>query len=64
MTLELHKARRFTHAETYLIERILKFREPSRFDEMLEIYKRVGFEIIRDLTNEEDGRYYIMQKVL
>lgn len=64
MTLEWHKARRFTHAETYLIERIFKFREPSRFDEMLEIYKRAGFEIIRDLTNEDDGRYYIMQKVL
>jgi transcriptional regulator with XRE-family HTH domain len=64
MTLEWHKARRFTHAETYLIERIFKFRDPSRFDEMLEIYKRAGFEIIRDLTNEDDGRYYIMQKVL
>ncbi|MBR4034416.1 MAG: hypothetical protein IKJ04_06375, partial [Clostridia bacterium] len=64
MTLEWHKARAFTHAEAYLIERIFRFREPSRFDEMLAIYKNAGFEIIRDLTNELDGRYYILQKKL
>ena len=54
----------YTHAEAYLLERMLRFPDMGRFDELLEIYTRLGFKIVRDLSNEKDGRYYIMQRPL
>ncbi len=54
----------YTHAEVYLLERMLRFPDIGRFDELLEIYTRLGFKIVRDLSNEKDGRYYIMQRPL
>ncbi|MBR6726230.1 MAG: hypothetical protein IKL81_04505, partial [Clostridia bacterium] len=54
----------YTHAEVYLLERMLRFPDMGRFDELLEIYTRLGFKIVRDLSNEKDGRYYIMQRPL
>ncbi len=52
----------YTHAETYLMERMFGPFEKSRFDELLEIYKRMGFGIVRDLSNDTEGRNYIMQR--
>lgn len=52
----------YTHAETYLMERMFGSFEKGRFDELLEIYKRMGFEIVRDLSNDAEGRNYIMQR--
>ena len=54
----------YTHVEVYPLERMLEGPVKGHFDELFEIYTRMGFKIIRDLTNEDDGRYYIMQKVL
>lgn len=54
----------FTHAEVYPLERMLEFPDKGGFDELFEIYTRMGFKIVRDLSNERDGRYYIMQREL
>ncbi len=54
----------YTHAEVYPLERMLKWPGKGGFDELLEIYTRMGFRIVRDLSNERDGRYYIMQREL
>ena len=54
----------YTHAEVYMLERMDDYPDRGRFDELFEIYQRMGFKIIRDLSNEMDGRYYIMQRDL
>ena len=54
----------YTHAEVYLLERMDDYPDRGRFDELFEIYQRMGFKIIRDLSNEMDGKYYIMQREL
>jgi hypothetical protein len=34
------------------------------FGRMLSLYEKMGFRVVRDLSSELDGRYFIMQKEL
>ena len=52
----------YTHAEVYLLERMDDYPDRGRFEELYEIYRKMGFRIIRDLSDEKDGRFYIMQR--
>ncbi len=56
------KKRGFTHAEVYPLERMEIDKE--RFNTLLSLYEKAGFAVIRDLSNQQDGRYFIMQKEL
>ncbi len=56
------KKKGFTHAEVYPLER-MEF-DKERFNSLLSLYEKAGFTVIRDLSNEQDGRYFIMQKEL
>lgn len=38
--------------------------DKERFNTLLSLYEKAGFAVIRDLSSEQDGRYFIMQKVL
>ena len=60
--LAFAKKQGYTHAEVYPLERM----EPDkgRFNALLALYEKAGFTVIRDLSSEQDGRYFIMQKVL
>ena len=56
------KRKGFTHAEVYPLERMELDKE--RFNSLLSLYEKAGFAVIRDLSSEQDGRYFIMQKEL
>lgn len=56
------KKRGFTHVEVYPLERMALDKE--RFNSLLSLYEKTGFTVIRDLSSELDGRYFILQKVL
>lgn len=56
------KKRGYTHAEVYPLERMSL--DKGEFEALLACYDKAGFTVIRDLSNERDGRYFIMQKVL
>ncbi len=56
------KKRGYTHAEVYPLERMALSKE--EFETGLSCYRRAGFTVIRDLSNQQDGRYFIMQKEL
>ncbi len=60
--LAFAKKQGFTHAEVYPLERMELDKE--RFNSLLSLYEKAGFTVIRDLSSEQDGRYFIMQKVL
>ena len=55
------KKRGFTHAEVYPLERM---NDKEWFNTLLSLYEKAGFTVIRDLSSEQDGRYFIMQKEL
>ena len=56
------KKQGYTHAEVYPLERM----QPDKawFGRMLSLYEKMGFRVVRDLSSELDGRYFIMQKEL
>ena len=56
------KKKGFTHAEVYPLERMTLDKE--WFNARLSLYEKAGFTVIRDLSGEQDGRYFIMQKEL
>ena len=56
------KRKGYTHAEVYPLERMEPDKE--RFNALLSLYEKAGFTVIRDLSSELDGRYFIMQKEL
>ncbi len=56
------KRQGYTHAEAYPLERMALSKE--EFETGLSCYRRAGFTVIRDLSSEQDGRYFIMQKEL
>ena len=56
------KRKGYTHAEVYPLERMEPDKE--RFNSLLSLYEKTGFTVIRDLSSEPDGRYFIMQKEL
>jgi transcriptional regulator with XRE-family HTH domain/GNAT superfamily N-acetyltransferase len=60
--LAFAKKQGYTHAEVYPLERMALDKE--RFNTLLSLYEKAGFAVIRDLSNELDGRYFIMQKKL
>lgn len=60
--LAFAKKQGYTHAEVYPLERMELDKE--RFNALLSLYDKMGFTVIRDLSSEPDGRYFIMQKEL
>ena len=60
--LAFAKKQGYTHAEVYPLERMELDKE--RFNTLLSLYEKTGFTVIRDLSGEQDGRYFIMQKEL
>lgn len=60
--LAFAKKQGYTHAEVYPLERMELDKE--RFNSLLSLYEKTGFTVIRDLSSEQDGRYFIMQKEL
>ena len=60
--LAFAKKQGYTHAEVYPLERMALDKE--RFNSLLSLYEKTGFTVIRDLSSEPDGRYFIMQKEL
>ena len=56
------KKKGFTHAEVYPLERMAWDKE--WFNSRLSLYEKAGFTVVRDLSSELDGRYFIMQKEL
>ena len=60
--LAFAKKQGFTHAEVYPLERMELDKE--WFGRMLSLYEKMGFRVVRDLSSELDGRYFIMQKEL
>ena len=61
-TLAEAKKKGYTHAEAYPLERMAMSREI--FEATLSRYEQAGFAVVRDLSNEQDGRYFILQKTL
>lgn len=61
----LHDAKKngFTHAEIYCKEGISPQDDSEYFESMLELYKRMGFFVVIDMSNK-GGREYLMQKEL
>ncbi len=62
--LENAKKQGYTHAETYLMERMFADWEQKHFYELFNIYRKLGFNIVRDFSSEKQGYYFIMQKEL
>ena len=60
-TLKKSKMAGYTHAEIYPFDNRLVTKE--EFEAEIKLYKKLGFEIIADLTNEH-FRWYCMQKKL
>ncbi len=56
------KKKGYTHAEAYPLERMTLSKEA--FETTLSCYERAGFAVVRDLSSEQDKRYFIMQKEL
>jgi len=56
------KKKGYTHAEVYPLERMELDKE--RFNFLLSLYEKAGFTVIRDLSSELGGRFFIMQKEL
>ena len=61
-TLAEAQKKGYTHAEAYPLERMAMSREA--FEATLSCYEQAGFSVVRDLSNEQDGRYFILQKTL
>ena len=61
-TLTDAQSKGFTHAEVYPLERMTTDKE--QFNSLLSLYEKAGFAVIRNLSCEQDGRYFIMQKKL
>lgn len=61
-TLAEAQKKGYTHAEAYPLERMAMSREA--FEATLSCYEQAGFAVVRDLSNEQDGRYFILQKTL
>lgn len=59
--LEIGKKRGYTYAEIYPSENMYFTKE--EFESAVELYKKLGFEIIHDISNEY-FRFYCMQKKL
>ncbi len=55
------KSAGFTHIEAYPLERLCG---GEIFDTLVEYYKNAGFETVRDISNEDDGRSYLLRKKL
>lgn len=53
----------FTHAEAYLLERMIFPGDALDFDALVALYQKFGFTIAYDMT-EKNRREYVMQKVL
>jgi transcriptional regulator with XRE-family HTH domain/ribosomal protein S18 acetylase RimI-like enzyme len=66
LTTALDAAKRsgYTHAEIYMRERMWRPSDAEHFEFMIALYKKLGFEVARDLSSENGGRYYIMRKTL
>lgn len=62
--LDTAKCSGYTHAEVYMQERMWRPSESEHFEYMLALYKKLGFEVARDLSSDKCGRYYIMRKIL
>lgn len=63
--LENAKKRGFTHAEVYPMEMSAwRGDEERSFYEMLALYPKLGFKVVRDLSSGRQGIYCIMQKDL
>ncbi len=62
--LDAAKQSGYTHAEVYMRERMWRPSDAEHFWFMLALYEKLGFEVARDLSSENGGRYYIMRKVL
>ncbi len=62
--LDAAKHSGYTHAEVYMCERMWRPSDAEHFWFMLALYEKLGFEVARDLSSENGGRYYIMRKVL
>lgn len=56
------KKKGYTHAEVYPLERMAV--DAAEFEILMSCYCKAGFTVIRDLSNETDGSYFIMQKEL
>jgi len=65
LSLALKEAKElgFTHAEIYPLERMI-IRDGQYFFDNIEMYKRLGFEIVFDMSTEDYGIDYVMQKKL
>jgi predicted GNAT family N-acyltransferase len=50
----------YTHAEAYPSESLCG----EAFDVLVAYYESIGFVTVRDLTNEDDGRSFMMRKAL
>jgi len=57
------KKKGFTHAEIYCKEGLSPKDTPEYFEAMLELYKRMGFSVVIDMS-KKDVREYLMQKEL
>lgn len=62
--LDAAKHSGYTHAEVYMIERMWRPSDAEHFWFMLALYEKLGFEVARDLSSENGGKYYIMRKML
>ena len=60
--LAFAKKQGYTHAEVYPLERMQL--DKAWFGRLLSLYEKMGFRVVRDLSSEPDGRYFIMQKEL
>ena len=60
--LAFAKKQGYTHAEVYPLERMMLDKE--QFNSLLSLYEKMGFRVVRDLSSELNGRYFIMQKEL
>ena len=61
-TLAEAKKKGYTHAEAYPLERMAMSRDV--FEATLSCYQRAGFAVVRDLSNKQDRRCFILQKEL
>ena len=66
LSLALKEAKElgFTHAQIHPLERMVSRAEREYFHMMLELYKKLGFEVVRDMSTEEFGVDCVMQKEL
>ena len=51
----------YTHVEAYPLERLVGW---EVFDHLVAYYKKSGFDVVYDLSDEDDARCYLMRKKL